>query len=50
MACMGGLLVVEHARRAGDDGVLQAGDLGHAAFGRQVALQDGEVACAYMGL
>jgi hypothetical protein len=38
------LLVVEHTRRAGDDRVLQAGDLGHAAFGAQVALEDGQVA------
>ena len=28
---------IEHARGAGDDGVLEAGDLGHAAFGGEVA-------------
>ena len=37
-------LGVEHARRAGDRRVLEAGDLGDAAFGREVALEDREMA------
>ncbi len=38
-----GLLVVEHAGGAGDDGVFQAGDFGHGTFGREVAFEDGQV-------
>ncbi len=37
-------LGVEHARRTGDRRILEAGDLGHAAFGREIALEDREVA------
>ena len=32
-----GLLVLEHAGRAGHHGFFQAGDFGHGAFGREVA-------------
>ena len=46
----GALFVVEHTRGAGDHGVLQARDLGHAAFGAQVALEDGQVALGIDGL
>ena len=38
----GGLFVVEHARRAGDARVLEAGDLRDAAFRREIAAQHGE--------
>ena len=36
-------LGVEHTRRAGDFGRFQSGDLGHTAFGRQVAFQNREM-------
>ena len=47
---MAASLGVEHARRAGDRRFLQAGDLGDAAFGCQVALRMARWPCAYIGL
>ena len=37
-------LGIEHARRSGDRRILEAGDLGDAAFGREIAAQDREMA------
>ena len=46
----GRLLVVKHAGWAGDDRILETGDLGHGAFWRQIALQDGQVPLLVHGL
>src|SRR6185312_6160748 len=40
------VLGIEDARRTGDDWVLEPGDLGYAAFRREVALEDREMALA----
>ena len=37
-------LGIEHARRAGELQAFLAGDFGHGAFGREVAVQDDEMA------
>jgi len=41
--CQAGLFVIKHASRSGNDGVLQAGNLGNAAFRSQIAFQDREM-------